>query len=201
MQVLNAVLQKYNYQNQKYKIIADCWLNGPAERDYNNQKFDGAYPSGFLKNWKNSFADYIPNDKKKIIHVCAGRIDKSEGVTLDIDPKYDPDYLCNAETMRFGSLMEGEQEVPSNTFEWALADPPYNVEASEKYYNKKLLSKSKMIKQMARIVKVGGFVGILDQTMPQGKPSCLKCVARIGVTSVPNLDMRVFTVFQKIYQV
>lgn len=174
------------------------WYCGPSEKDYNNMKFDGAYPSGFLKNWKIAFADYIPSDPKKIIHVCAGRVPKSEGVTLDIDIKYDPDYLCNAETMRYGSLLEGERQVPSDEFDWAIADPPYNDEASEKYYNKKLLNKSMMIKQMARIVRTGGFVAILDQTMPQGKPSNLECVARIGVTSVPNLDVRVLTIFQKI---
>src|SRR3990172_3592272 len=78
-----------------------------------------------------------------------------------------------------------------------LCGPTYNDEGEEKYYSKKLLNKSKMLRQMIRVVKVGGFVGILDQTMPQGPPHNVKCVARIGVTSVPNLDMRILTVFRK----
>ncbi len=197
MQPLFAKLQNYNYQNNRFKIIADIFFCGPSQRDSDGNKFDGAYPSGFLTRWKTAFANYIP-ESPSILHVCAGRVPKSEGITLDIDPKYNPDYLCNAETMRYGSLMEGEKQVPSDMFDWALADPPYNKEASEKYYNKKLLNKSMMIKQMARVVKVGGFVGILDQTMPQGKPANLLCVARIAVTSVPNLDVRCFTVFQKV---
>jgi len=197
VQVLNAKLTNYNYQNNRFKIIADIWYCGPAEKDSNKMKFDGSYPSGFLKDWKIAFKNYIP-EMPFILHVCAGRVPKSEGATLDIDPKYNPDYLCNAETMRYGSLMEGEKQVPSDTFDWVLADPPYNPKASEKYYNKKLLNKSKMLQQMTRVVKTGGFVGVLDQTMPQSPPRSLECVARIAVTSVPNLDVRVFTVFQKI---
>jgi len=189
-------LDQYQYVNTRFKIIADTWLCGPPSKDHNGEKFDGSYPAGFLTNWKTAFANYIPTNPK-ILHVCAGRVPKSEGMTLDIDPKYNPDYLCNAETMRYGSLMEGEKTVPSDTFDWALADPPYNDEAAEKYYSKKLLKKSLMIRQMIRVVKVGGFIGILDQTMPQGPPRNVKCVARIGVTSVPNLDMRIFTVFRK----
>ena len=197
MQVLNALLSGYKYQCNKYKVIADLWMCGPAEKDSNGNKFDGAYPAGFLKNFYLAFSDYIPSDKKKILHVCAGRVPKSEGVTLDINPNYNPDYLCNAETMRYGSL-DGEMQVPSNSFALVLADPPYNEEASKKYYNIKLLSKSKMLKQMARVVVKSGLVGILDQTMPVSPPKELKCVARIGVTSVPNLDMRILTIFQKV---
>ncbi len=190
-------LDQYQYVNTRFKIIADIWLCGPIQKDSEGNKFPGAYPAGFLNNWKTGFVNYIPSNAK-ILHVCAGRVPKSEGMTLDIDPKYDPDYLCNAETMRYGSFEEGQKEVPSDYFDWELADPPYNEEASQKYYNKPLVNKSKMIKQMIRTTKVGGFIAILDQTMPQGPPRNVKCVARIGVTSVPNLDMRIFTVFRKI---
>lgn len=196
---LEEKLQNYNYLCKRYKIITECWLCGPTSKDQFGNKFDGAYPAGFLTNWKEAFANYIP-ENPKILHVCAGRVPKSEGMTLDIDPKYDPDYLCNAETMRYGSLMEGEKIVPSSYFDWALADPPYNDEAAEKYYSKKLLNKSRMLQQMIRVVKVGGFLGILDQTMPQGPPHNVKCVARIGITSVPNLDMRILTIFRKEFE-
>lgn len=191
-------LQNYKFLCNKYKIISDCWLCGPAEKDAEGKKFDGAFPSGFLKNWRQAFEHYIPEDRNKILHVCAGRTPKSEGKTLDVNPKFQPDYLCNAETMLYGS-MDGQKIVPGNEFEWALADPPYNEDAAEKYYHMKLLNKAKMLKQMMRVVKIKGFIGILDQTMPVRPPSNLKCVARIGVTSVPNLDMRIFTVFRKMF--
>lgn len=192
------ILLNYKFQCNKYKIITDCWLCGPAEKDSQGKKFDGAFPSGFLKNWRIAFEKYIPTDRNKILHVCAGRTPKFEGKTLDIEPTYNPDFLCNAETMLYGSI-EGQKIVPGNEFEWAIADPPYNKKAAEKYYKMKLVNKAKMLKQMMRVVIVNGFVGILDQTMPVRPPSNLKCVARIGVTSVPNLDMRIFTVFRKMF--
>lgn len=190
-------LDQYNHLCNNYKIITECWLCGPAEKDSNGNKFDGAYPAGFIRNWKNAFSKYIPQNPN-VLHVCAGRISKTEGKTLDIDPKYEPDYLCNAETMIYGSLTDGQKEVPTNTFDWVLADPPYNKEAALKYYNKTLLKKGLMLRQMGRVVKPNGFVGVLDQTMPVSPPKTLKCVARIGITSVPNLDMRIFTVFRKV---
>jgi len=201
MQIQDDKLDKYTFLNTKYKIIADTWLCGSAQNVSvgNGRKFEGAYPAGFLKNWKEAFANYIPEDKSLILHVCSGRVPNDEGKRLDIDPTFDPDYLCNAETFRYGSLMEGEQQVPPEKFIWAIADPPYNEDAAIKYYSRKLLKKNLMIKQMTRVVKIGGFVGILDQTMPQSPPRNLKCVARIGITSVPNLDMRIFTVFRKIF--
>jgi|GEM_PF-4055235 len=197
IKMINYELIDYNFQCNKFKIIADVWLCGPAQKDENGEKFDGSYPAGFLNRWKEAFKKYIP-ESPKILHVCAGAVRKTEGETLDIDPKYNPDFLCNAETFRYGSLETGEKQIPSNQYDWEIADPPYNDEAAEKYYKKVLLNKSKMIKQMARTTKVGGFIGILDQIMPQGPPRNIKCVARIGVTSVPNLDMRIFTVFKKI---
>ncbi len=191
-------LLNYNYQVKNFNIIADLWLCGPAEKDHLGQKFDGAFPAGFLKRWKASFEEYIPANTNKILHVCAGRTPKSEGKTLDIDSKYDPDYLCNAETMRYGSLEEGEHRVPADQFTWVISDTPYNKDAANKYYNKAMVNRSKVLQQMTRVCEPKGFIGILDQIMPVSPPRVLKCVARIGVTSVPNLDMRIFTVFRKL---
>ncbi len=181
-------MEGYNFQCGQFKIITDVWLCGPSEKDQYGKKFDGAYPSGFLKRLKSAFKECYPSDPSKILHVCSGRIPKSEGIRLDIDPKYQPDYIASAENI----------PIPDNTFDWVIADPPYNHEASMKYYNKPLLSKSKMIKEMVRVCKSGGFVGLLDQIMINKPPINSKRFAMIGVTSVPNLDMRIFTVLRKI---
>ena len=180
--------KKYNFQNKEFKIVADVWLCGSAEKDYDGNKFSGAYPAGFLKRFKSAFEDFLPCEPDFILHVCSGRINSSEGKRLDINPKYKPDFLCSAEDM----LIEDEQ------FEWVIADPPYNEEASKKYYGISLLNKPKMIREMTRVCKVGGFIGLLDQYSPNSVPRCLKRIALIGITSVPNTDMRIFSVWQKI---
>ncbi len=189
-----AYLPKYNFQKDLFNIVADVWLCSSAENDSNGKKFAGAYPKGFLKRMKSSFEDYYPKDRKLILHVCSGRIAESEGIRLDISNDYKPDYLCNAEDMR---LANGKL-VPSEKFQWVISDTPYNQDASKKYYKKPMLNRSLVLRQMNRVCKVGGFIGILDQIMAVSPPKNLKRVAMVGVTSVPNLDFRVFTVLKKL---
>lgn len=181
--------KSYYYQNKEFNIIADVWLCGSAEKDEKKQKFAGAYPAGFLKRLKSAFQDFYPTNPVDILHVCSGRIPCKEGMRLDIDPKYMPDYLCNAENMI---------EIKDEEFLWVQSDTPYNKEASLKYYDQPMLNRSKVVREMARVCKVRGFVAMLDQTSPNSVPRCLKRIALIGVTSVPNTDMRIFTVWQKV---
>jgi len=143
---------------------------------------------GFLKRFKSAFKDFLPKSNYDILHICAGRLPKEEGTTLDIDKKYDPDILSDAEDM---------SQLNDESFPWVIADPPYNENASQKYYGRPLLKKSQMIREMTRVCKVNGFIALLDQYSPNSFPRCLKRIALIGVTSVPNTDMRIFTVWQK----
>ncbi len=180
---------EYRHQNKEFKIIADVWLCGSAESDSDGNKFSGAYPAGFLKRFKSAFQDFLPKDNMDILHVCAGRLPHEEGTRLDASEKYDPDILSNAEDM---------SQINDEAFSWVIADPPYNEEASQKYYGMPLLNKPKMIREMARVCKTNGFIALLDQYSPNSFTRCLKRIALIGVTSVPNTDMRIFTVWQKV---
>lgn len=183
-----SILPKYRFQCFQFNIIADTWYCGHADTDGDGNKFDGAYPLGFLKRVKDAFYHYYPQKREEILHVCSGRIPATEGMRLDIDPKYKPDFECNAENMHM---------IPDEKFSWTMSDTPYNKKASEKYYDKPLVNKSKVLKEMTRVTKVGGVVAVFDESFPVSPPRSLKCVARIGVTTVPNLTFRAFTVFRK----
>jgi len=184
----------YNFQCDQFNIIADCWLCGPPEKDQFGQKFPGAFPAGFLNHVKDAFKTYWPERIREVLHVCAGRVPKSEGRTLDIDRKFNPDYFCNAEDMR---LLDGEL-VPSEEFKFTISDTPYNEDAAKKYYKKPMIDRNAVLRQMNRVTQIHGLIGILDQITTSKPPINLQVVARIGVTSVPNLDMRYFTVLKKI---
>jgi len=125
------------------------------------------------------------------LHVCAGAVPITEGLRQDISSDFKPEFLCNAE--------EIAEKYPTHImeFEWVLADPPYNTDAASKYYGVPLLKKSKMLKSMEAVCKPGGYIGILDQTTMNWKPKNIKKIAMIAVTSVPNLDVRLFTVYRK----
>lgn len=186
-----VILPYYKFQCFQFAVIADVWYCGPAEKDSEGNKFDGAFPAGFLKRLKAAFYNYYPKRREEILHVCAGRIPRCEGMRLDIDPKYKPDYLTNAEDMTM---------LKDNQFKFTISDSPYNKPAAEKYYDKPLLNKGKMFKEMIRVTKKDGFICVFDASMPQLNPMLqkqVKNVARIAVTSVPNLTFRALTVFRK----
>ena len=209
----NIILKDYRYQCMKSNIINETWLCGPAQNVFVDSSselyklatelktritysektkkycvFRGAFPGGFLEKLKSAFAGYYPKDPNQILHVCSGRIPKTEGKTLDISKLFNPDYLCNAETMEI---------VSDEKFEFSISDTPYNIEAADKYWEKPMINRSQVLHQMNRVTKIGGFIGILDQVYPHN-PKNLEVVARIAVSTVPNLTFRAFTVFKKL---
>lgn len=188
------LIPKYIFHCDQFKIISDMWLCGSAEKDFNGVKFAGAFPAGFLNHIKECFKEYYPTDPKLILHVCSGRIPPTEGMRLDVNSKYSPDYLCNAENF----ILKDGSKVPEENFDFVISDTPYNDDAASKYYNSVMVKRPKVLQQMARVCKIGGLIGVLDEVMPASPPRCLQNVARIGVTSVPNLTIRAFTVFKKI---
>jgi len=147
---------EYHHQNKEFKIIADVWLCGSAENDEEGQKFAGAYPAGFMKRLKSAFRDFYPKNRKDILHVCSGRISSGEGLRLDIDDQYEPDYLCDAEDM--------SDEIEDEEFQWVQSDTAYNKEASSKYYGKPMVNRSKVIKEMTRVCKFLSFFIIFSTT-------------------------------------
>ena len=187
-----SLLPHYQYQNITYAkvsgFIFDCWATGPPSKDGNNNKFPGSYPAGFLKRVKLAFKEYYPKNRKEILHVCSGRIPRCEGIRLDIDPKYKPDFVCDAQTMK---------PVKSNKYKWVMSDTPYNRLAAQFYYKTKMLNKGLVLKQMTRVCKVGGFVAVFDESFPVSPPKNLKSVARIAITAMPNLTFRCLTIFKK----
>lgn len=186
---------EYYYQNQNYKsgMIFDYWSCGPATKGPNGEKQPGAFPAGFLKKLKAAFYDVYPFKKDEIAHVCSGWVPKTEGITIDIKPDYNPDIVSNVED--FSNIFRAAY----GTVKWSIADPPYNLRRAKEYYNLQVLvNKSKMLHEMNAITEVGGFIGILDQYSLNGYPHNLKKIAVIAVASIPNPDLRVFTIWRKI---
>lgn len=187
------------YQNREYEsgMIFDFFACGPAKnpKDITGKKILlGAFPAGFMKRLKMSMAMYWPDDKNDVLHVCAGSIDKSEGLTLDIEDTFKPDILSNAE--KFASKFLRKYKKVKVT----IADPPYNEDTAKGYYRQKhKVNIIKMLREMAKVTQKKGFVILLDQTSPSigAHIKGLKRIALIGVTSVPNQDCRLCTVWQK----
>ena len=191
------LLPHYKYLNQTYRaksgVIFDIWPCGPAKNPFKITKgkrettFRGAYPVKFLPNFKEAFS-YIYPKTSEILHVCAGSVPKKEGATLDISNKFRPTYLDDAQTM---------EKVDSEMYSLCMVDIPYNQHRSIGYYNLPMLSRSKVLKQTIRVTKPGGFIAWLDQAYPQPLPGGTKTVAIIGISSSPNPDLRVLSIFKR----
>lgn len=196
MSKLEYVLKpfKYHYQNQTYKsgTIFDYWSCGSAEKGSDGKRWPGAFPQGFLKRLKSSFADVWPKNTDLIAHICSGRVPDSEGITVDNNPELKPDLVANVENFSNEFLLHFDKVL------WAVADPPYNSRRAKEYFHQTLLNKNKMLLEMEKITEIGGFIGILDQYSINGYPRNLKKIALIAVASIPNPDLRVFTVWRKL---
>lgn len=176
-------------------MVFDFWACGPAANIKRKGEIilRGAYPAKFLQHLKDAL-EYYP-DRKYIAHICAGSVPKKEGIRVDISPQFKPDIQADAENFADAYL---SKYFPAKL---TIADPPYNdLRAIAYYKQKKVLSKIKMLKQMAMITDEGGLVGLLDHISPSIGPHIpnLKRVALIGVTSLPNQDIRAFTLWRKI---
>lgn len=129
-----------------YMIKNDFWFLGP-----NLTGYPGGYPNGFLQRLKK---ERIWGENR--IHICSGTV--LDGITIDIkrEPK-GKDSIC--------PIIQGDAlnlPIKDNSFDFALIDPPYSEQKSENLYSLPLLSVPNALKEMVRIVKPGGIIGILD---------------------------------------
>lgn len=189
----------WTYQNQLYKsgMIFDFWACGPAQNPKNDNGeviFRGAYPAGFLDRLKAALYVHYPEKRTDVLHVCAGSVPKCEGLRVDNSKQFKPDILADAEDFADEFLKKHHMVKIS------ISDPPYNKNRAVTYYKQKdKLSVINMIKQMTRVTEDNGFIVLLDQTSPNTGPHIpeLKRIALVGVTSVPNTDCRLCTIWRK----
>ena len=179
-------------------MIFDFWACGPAQNPKSKSGeviLRGAFPAGFLGRLKASLAVYWPSRWYQIMHVCAGSINPKEGIRIDKSDLFKPNILSDAE-----NFAEKYYNRYKNPVKICIADPPYNDGKAKDYYKQnEKLNIIRMLKQMYAVTAPSGFIVLLDQTSPstgQHIPG-MKKVALIGVTSVPNVDVRLCTIWRK----
>ena len=125
------------------------WLPRPAS------KYHGSYPLGF----ENLIVDKLGT--KNIIHFFCGS--SKLGYCIDINPDVKPDLVANVENLK---------QIPDNTFEAGLADPPYTKKFARDLYNCEYPQWSKWTKELVRIVKPNGLIGIMQNYICPLIPNC-----------------------------
>ena len=158
------------------------WIMG---NDYRvKSSYFGGYPAGYLKRIKALFPD-----KQRVLHLFSGMVDKTiiPGVTVDLNPSLNPDYLDDAQTLI---------KVPLKEFDMVMADPPYSVEDAE-HYKMTMVKRNKVMAALGGRLTSGCHVVWLDQVLPMFRKDQFAIEAVIGIVKSTNHRFRVITVFKK----
>lgn len=118
--------------------IETVWLPRPAT------KYKGCYPLHFEKH----IAGLL--DTEKYIHLFSGSA--TSGHTVDINPDCNPLTVATAEDLPF----------PDNSFDGGFADPPYDERFSRELYGLPYPKWNDWTKELVRVVKPGGKIGIMQ---------------------------------------
>jgi hypothetical protein len=163
--------------------VIGLWIMG---NDYRvKSKFYGGYPAGYLKRIKALFPD-----KEKPLHLFAGKVDTAvfPGVTVDINPKLEPDIVDNAHTL---------EKVPLEDFDIVLADPAYSHEDTE-HYGTPMVNRNTVMRRLGERLTGGCFIVWLDQVLPMYRKDTFCVDAHIGMVKSTNHRFRVITIFRKL---
>lgn len=190
-----------------YRPITDVWILARPK-----VKYYGAYPNGFLERAR-AFLGVTPFDS--VLHVCGGRAReypaKGRGFgfddyTLDLDPTLEPDFLQSAadplplRRCDDATCIDCAYEHKA-VHEWAalIADPAYTKEDQAKYAPgvDAFPSANQILRNMLKVVRPGGRVGMLHYILPQPPREGVRFVACVGVIVGYNNRMRVFSVFER----
>lgn len=117
--------------------------------------YKGCYPMWFEK--------HLPEllETNNYVHFFGGKA--TTGFRIDINESVKPDLVANVENL---SMLE------SNSFDGGMADPPYNEEFARTLYNCEYPQWSKWTKELVRIVKPNGLIGIMQNYPVPRLPNC-----------------------------
>lgn len=159
------------------------WLDGMwvLGQNYQGSGYYGSYPPNYLHRVESLFPD-----KERVLHLFSGSLPQGEYICFD--RQGDPDIKGEAEKLT--------EYLPPNMFDLVLADPPYSEEDAQKY-GTCLISRNKVLEQVAEVLSPGGYVVWLDQVLPMFSKKWLHLCGLIGIVRSTNHRFRVASIFQK----
>jgi hypothetical protein len=162
--------------------IVGTWIMG---NDYRvKSAYYGGYPAGYLRRVRALFPD-----KHRVLHLFSGKVDLAAlpGDTADINPDLNPTFVDNAQTL---------EQVPLQTYDLILADPPYSVDDAERYQT--TMVKRNLVMRALQRTAEGTHIVWLDQVLPMYRKDAFAIDAVIGMVKSTNHRFRVVTVFRRL---
>ena len=109
-----------------------------------SSKYPGCFPLHFEK----KIGEIL--ETNNFVHFFSGL--SRMGFTIDINKEVNPDLVENVESL----------SIESNSFDGGFADPPYNEKFAEELYQCKYPRWSLWTKELVRVVRPNGRIGIMQ---------------------------------------
>lgn len=161
--------------------VVGTWIMG---NDYTvKSTYYGGYPAGYLRRMRALFPD-----KRTVLHLFSGMVDLDifPGDTVDINPALNPTYVDDAQTLA---------NVPLETYDLVLADPPYSVEDAD-HYQTTMVKRNTVMRALQRLPQDAHVVW-LDQVLPMYRKDAFAQEAAIGMWKSTNHRFRGITIFRR----
>lgn len=162
--------------------VVGTWIMGNAYGVASG--YFGGYPSGYLRRIKSLFPD-----KRRVLHLFSGKVDTLTlpGDTVDINADLNPTYIDDAQTL---------ENVPLESYDLALVDPPYSVEDAE-HYKTTMIKRNLVMKALQRL-PANAHVVFLDQVLPMYSKQFFTVEGCIGMFKSTNHRFRIITIFRRL---
>jgi SAM-dependent methyltransferase len=177
----NTKFSKYPMTVEDKGWIYGVWYCGTA---WTKVKLHGQYPPGFLNRALSLFPE-----AGEILHCPSGTLEGVPGVTVDAiaDEVRKPQIIANADKLPFDE----------NHFDLILSDPPYSKEDS-KIYGMPTFPLGKFMAESHRILRPGGYLGMLHLYYPSYRRKQWKLRGLIAVVTGFQRATRMFSILEKI---
>lgn len=178
---VNAAFPKYPITVDDKGWIYGVWYCGAS---WDKVRLHGQYPPTFLKRAKALF----PN-AQKILHCPSGTVAEDFTVDRIQDDVRKPQVIADASALPYRD----------SCFDVVLSDPPYTPKDSEKY-GCKPWPEQKAMAEARRILKPGGYLGVLHTYYPSYRRANWRLAALIAVVTGFKRATRMFSIFESTKQ-
>lgn len=177
------VFPKYPKLRYDSRWLDGVWVLG---QDYRGSGLYGSYPPGYLKRLRAIFPEEFEG---RVLHLCSGSLDKSVGgirLELNLERQPPPDVYGDAHYLPF----------PAETFDLIVTDIPYSP-ADAKKYGTPMVNRASVMREAARVLKIGGHLIWLDIRKPMFRKSLLHWWGIIGIVRSTNHMYRGVTFYER----